>query len=386
MPFVNRRLLARLRRVRPVAVKEVRQILRDRRTLIVMLGFPIFMMLLFGYALNFDVKHIPLAVLDNDQTTQSRDLAESFLHSGYFDFSRSLSTEREVNEVLDGGRAQVVLVMPAGFADSLARGDNVAVQLAVDGSNSNTASTVIGYAGAIIQDYSQQLRATALMRIGRTNISLPIDYRPRVWYNPELKSASFLIPGIIVQILLLMTVISTSLSVVREKERGTMEQLVVSPLHPLQVIVGKSVPYIALSFIGATVVVLSGWLLFGVAVKGSWFWLFLATTAFLAGGLGMGLLISTIAGTQRMAYQFSGLLTMLPSFLLSGWIFPLRNMPIPVQVVSYIIPARYFLPVLRAIIVKGVGVETFWPQMVFLVVFAVVVISLSTARLRRQMS
>jgi ABC-2 type transport system permease protein len=383
---VNRRPLTRLRRVRPVAVKEVRQILRDRRTLVVMLGFPIVMMLLFGYALNFDVKHIPLAVLDNDQSGKSRDFAEGFLHSGYFDFSRHLSSEREVDEALDRGLAQVVLVVPAGFADSLARGVDVAVQVAVDGSNSNTASTVIGYAGAIMQAYSEQLRSDALMRIGRTNVAMPVDYRPHVWYNPELKSASFLIPGIIVQILLLMTVISTSLSIVREKERGTMEQLVVSPLRPLQVIVGKSMPYVALSFIGATVVVTSGWLLFGVPVKGSWLWLFLATTAFLAGGLGMGLLISTIAGTQRMAYQFSGLLTMLPSFLLSGWIFPLRNMPIPVQVVSYVIPARYFLPILRAVIVKGVGIETFWPQMVFLVVFAVAVIGLSTARLRRQMA
>jgi len=383
---VNRRLLTSLRRVRPVAMKEVRQILRDRRTLIVMLGFPIFMMLLFGYALNFDVKHIPLAVLDNDQSAKSRDFAESFLRSGYFDFAKPLASEHEVDQILDGGQAQVVLVVPAGFADSLARGSNVAVQVAVDGSNSNTASTVIGYAGAIMQSYSEGLRTTALSRIGRTNVALPIDYRPRVWYNPELRSTSFLVPGIIVQILLLMTVISTSLSIVREKERGTMEQLVVSPLHPLQVIVGKSVPYVVLSFIGATVVVLSGWLLFGVPVKGSWFWLFVATTAFLAGGLGMGLFISTIAGTQRMAYQFSGLLTMLPSFLLSGFIFPLRNMPIPVQVVSYIIPARYFLPVLRAIIVKGVGIEAFWPQMVFLVVFAIAVIGLSTARLKRQMA
>jgi ABC-2 type transport system permease protein len=383
---VNRRLLVRLRRVRPVAMKEVRQILRDRRTLTVMLGFPIFMMLLFGYALNFDVKHIPLAILDNDQSSASREFAASFLHSGYFEFRQALSSEREVDAALDGGFAQVVLVVPAGFSDSLARGSSVAVQVAVDGSNSNTASTVIGYAGAIMQAYSEKLRSTALARIGRRSVTMPIDYRPRVWYNPELKSASFLIPGIIVQILLLMTVISTSLSVVREKERGTMEQLVVSPLNPLQVIVGKSVPYIVLSFIGAAVVVLSGWLLFGVPVKGSWLWLFLATSAFLVGGLGLGLFISTIAGTQRAAYQFSGLLTMLPSFLLSGWIFPLRNMPVPVQVVSYIIPARYFLPVLRAIIVKGVGIETFWPNMVFLVAFAVAVIALSTARLRRQMS
>ena len=379
------RLATRVRRVRPVAVKEVRQMLRDRRTLAVLLLFPLGMMLLFGYALNFDVKHIPMAVLDNDHTSRSRDFVQSFAHSGYFDLGRYLSTEHEIDQVLDASQAQVVLVVPAGFARDLLRGGDVAVQLAVDGSNSNNAATVIGYAGAIMQAYSEKIRTTALARIGRANISLPIDYRPRVWYNPELKSASFLIPGIIVQILLLMTVISTSLSVVREKERGTMEQLVVSPLHPLEVILGKSVPYIILSFIGAAVIVLCGWVLFGVAVKGSLLLLALATGLFLAGGLGMGLLISTIANTQRMAYQFSGLLTMMPSFLLSGWIFPLRNMPVPVQIVSYIIPARYFLPVLRSIIVKGVGLADFWPQMVFLAVFAVGVIALSTARLSRQM-
>jgi ABC-2 type transport system permease protein len=245
---------------------------------------------------------------------------------------------------------------------------------------------VLGYVGAIAQGYSANIQMAALLRVGLTNVALPIDYRPRVWYNPELRSANYLIPGIIVQILMLMTVISTSLSVVREKERGTMEQLVVSPLHPFEVIVGKCAPYILLSLFGAAVVVLFGWFLFGVAVKGSLLLLFVVTLAFVIGGLGLGLLISTLANTVRVAYMFAGLLTMMPSFLLSGWIFPLRNMPIPVQIVSYIIPARYFLPTLRAIIVKGVGLSAFWPQLVFLVVFAVVVLTLSTARLRRQMS
>ena len=376
----------KLQRIKPIAVKEFRQVVRDTRTLAVLLFFPAFMMFLFGYALSFDVKHVPLAVLDNDRTAQSRDYIQSFLHSENFDLRFYLAGSNEVDAVLDDGRAQVVLVIPPDFADHLSRGDQVDVQINLDGSNSNSAATALGYVSAITADYSEQIRTRALKRVGMTSVALPIDYRPRVWYNPELRSARFLVPGIIVQILLIMTVISTSLSVVREKERGTMEQIIVSPLLPIEVIIGKCIPYVLLSMIGAAIVLMMGWLLFAVAVKGSILLLSLSMLVFLIGGLGMGLLISTVTGTQRAAFQMSALLTMLPSILLSGFIFPLRNMPIPIQVVSYLIPARYFLPILRGIIVKGTGLVTYWREMVFLVAFAVAVISLSTVRLRRQMS
>jgi ABC-2 type transport system permease protein len=376
----------KLQRIKPIAVKEFRQVVRDTRTLSVLLFFPAFMMILFGYALSFDVKHVPLAVLDNDRSAQSRDYIQNFLHSDKFDLRFYLAGSNEVDAVLDDGRAQVVLVIPPDFADHLSRGEPAEVQINLDGSNSNSAATALGYVSAVTQDYSEQIRTRTLKRVGITNVPLPIDYRPRIWYNPELRSARFLVPGIIVQILLIMTVISTSLSVVREKERGTMEQIIVSPLHPIEVIVGKCIPYVLLSMVGAVMVLVMGWLLFGVAVKGSILMLSFAMLVFLVGGLGMGLLISTLTGTQRAAYQMSALMTMLPSILLSGFIFPLRNMPIPIQVVSYIIPARYFLPVLRGIIVKGTGLVTYWREMLFLVVFAVAVISLSTARLRRQMS
>ena len=369
-----------------MAAKELRQIVRDWRTLAVLLFFPAFMMILFGYALNFDVKHVPLAVLDNDRTPRSRDFVQNFGHSEYFDLRGYLERESDIDEALDAGRVQCVLVIPPGFTQQLTRGATAEVQVNVDGSNSNSAAAVLGYVNAICLDYAGRVRATALLRAGLSGIAMPIDYRPRVWYNPELKSARFLIPGIMVQILLIMTVISTSLSVVREKERGTMEQLVVSPLGPAEVILGKTVPYLGIAFIGVGIVLFVGWALFGVAVKGSWFLLFGATLVFLVGGLGMGLLISTLTGTQRSAFQLSALLTMLPSILLSGFIFPLRNMPIPIQVVSYLIPARYFLPVLRGIILKGTGLSAFWPDLVFLVGFAILTLVLSTGRLRRQMS
>jgi ABC-2 type transport system permease protein len=374
------------RRIRPVAVKELRQLVRDKRTLAVLLAFPAFLMILFGYAFNFDVKHIRLAVLDQNRSPESRQFIQSFLNSEYFDLYQELNSSSEIDELLNKGRVLVALVIPADFSSGIAMGKDVRVQVNVDGSNSNTASTAVGYVSGVIQNYSSRLLADVLMRTGRTHGSVPIDYRPRVWYNPELRSTPFLIPGLIVMTLLLMSVISTSLSIVREKERGTMEQIIVSPIRPLDVILGKTIPYAAISLLGSVVVLLVSAVLFGVWVKGSWLLLYLATFFFLMGGLGLGLLISTLTSTQQGAYSFSGLLTMLPSVILSGWIFPIRNMPIPIQVVTYLIPARYFLPILRGIIVKGVGLSAYWEQMIFLVVFAIIIIFLSTMRLRRQMS
>ena len=374
------------RRIRPVAVKELRQLVRDKRTLAVLLAFPAFLMILFGYALNFDVKHIRLAVLDQDRSLESRQFIQSFLQSEYFDLYQELNSASEIDELLNKGRAMVALVIPADFSSGIAQGKDVHVQVNIDGSNSNTASTAVGYVSGVIQNYSSRLLTDVLMRSGRTHGSVPIDYRPRVWYNPELRSTPFLIPGLIVMTLLLMSVVSTSLSVVREKERGTMEQIIVSPIRPLDVILGKTIPYAFISLLGSVVVLLVSAVLFGVWVKGSWLLLYFATFFFLMGGLGLGLLISTLTSTQQGAYSFSALLTMLPSVILSGWIFPIRNMPIPIQVVTYVIPARYFLPILRGIIVKGVGLSAYWEQMIFLVVFALIIIFLSTMRLRRQMS
>jgi ABC-2 type transport system permease protein len=374
-----------LRRVTPIAIKEFRQIVRDRRSLALLLFFPAFLMVLFGFALNFDVKHIALAVLDQDQTPESREFVHSFLHSEYFDLRRQLDDPRKIDELLDEGRVQAVLVVPSDFSLRLARGQEAQVQINLDGSNSNAAATVLGYANAIAQDYSSRILTDALLRTGRSNAALPIDYRPRVWYNPELKSARFLVPGLIAIILMIMTVVSTSLSIVREKERGTMEQMIVSPVQPIELILGKTVPYVFSSLVGAAVVLLVGWVLFGVAVKGSWLLLFVATLLFLIGGLGLGLLLSTLTDSQQGAYMLSALVTMLPTVILSGFVFPIRNMPVLIQAVSYLVPARCFLPILRGIILKGVGLSAFWGQILFLAGFALVMMLLSTIRLQRQM-
>ena len=374
------------RRIRPIAVKEFRQIVRDKRSLILLLIYPALLMVLFGYALNFDVKHVSLAVLDQDNSRASREFIQSLLHSEYFDLQGYLSRPQEVDEVLDQSQVQAVLVVPSDFGVRLADGQEAKVQVNLDGANSNSASAVVGYITAACQSFSGRILADLLLRSGRNSISLPIDYRPRVWYNPELRSARFLIPGLIAIILLIMTVVSTSLSIVREKERGTMEQIIVSPVRPIEIILGKTIPYVLISLIASVVILVTGWGLFGIAVRGNILLLYLGMFVFLMGGLGLGLLISTLTHSQQAAFMISALLTMLPTIILSGFIFPIRNMPFVIRLVSYIIPARYFLPILRGIIVKGVGFGALWQSYLFLFAFAVVVILLSTARLRRQMA
>jgi ABC-2 type transport system permease protein len=251
----------------------------------------------------------------------------------------------------------------------------------VDGEESTTAGTAVGYVNAIAQSYSNEIVLKAMARKGRRGELLPVDSRPRVWFNPDLKSARFLVPGLMGFILMIVVVISTSLSVVREKERGSLEQITVSPAKPIDLILGKTIPYAVISLVSSHLVLLLGYLLFDVSIKGSYLWLLLGMVFFLVSGLGMGLLISTIAQTQQAAFSISVLTTMLPTFILSGFVFPIRNMPVAIQVVTYFIPARYFLFILRSIMLKGVGLSAFWSQMVFLVVFAVLTLGVSSARL-----
>jgi ABC-2 type transport system permease protein len=372
-----------LRRIKPIVIKEFRQVSRDKRTLGVLLFIPAFMLVMFGYALNFDVKHISLAIYDEDRSKTSRDFASSFFHSEYFDLKYRLNGTREIDGLMNDDKIKVALVIPRDFSEQLLAGRDAVVQVIVDGSNSNTASTAIGYINAVVQSYSTDIITASLLRIGHAGFSMPVDYRPRVWYNPELKSEKFLVPGLIAFILMVIAVISTSLSVVREKERGTMEQIVVSPIRPTEFILGKTIPYVVISLVATVAILAVGSVLFGVAVKGSYVLLFLVTLVFLTGGLGLGLLISTIAETQQLAFMIAVILTMLPTFLLSGFVFPIRNMPIAIQAITYLVPARYFLAALRGIVLKGVGLSALWQQLLFLLAFATLAIGVSSARMKR---
>jgi len=370
----------------PIVRKEFRQIIRDKRILGVLLFFPALMLFAFGYALNFDVKNTRMAVYDEDRSSASREFIQQFFTSEYFMNVQSLVSKSEINDLLDGEQVRVVLVVPSSFSKDIQRGQAASVQVIVDGANSNAAATVLGYMNAIIQQYSLKVMTESFMRIGRQQIVLPINYQPRVWYNPELRSAKFLVPGLIAFILMVTTVVSTALAVVRERELGTMEQIMVSPIRPIELILGKTIPYTLISFLATATILVTGYVLFDVSIKGSVVLLSFVTLLFLLGGLGVGMLISTLVESQQLAFMIAVIISMLPTFILSGFVFPIRNMPMIIQAATYFIPARYFLVALRAIILKGAGLSAFWDQAIFLAVYAAAMIGISSLRMRKFLS
>jgi ABC-2 type transport system permease protein len=367
----------------PIVRKEFRQIKRDKRILSILLFIPALMLLMFGYALNFDVKHTSMAVYDEDRSSVSRKFIEQFFISEYFNKVQTLESKAEINGMLDGEHARVVLIIPSTFTKDIQRGGDASIQVIVDGANSNAAATVLGYINAIVQQYSVKVMTESFIRMGRQTIMMPIDFQPRVWYNPELESAKFLVPGLIAFILMVTAVISTALAIVRERELGTMEQLMVSPVKPIELILGKTIPYTIISLFATVAILFLGYILFDVSIKGSIFLLSLVTFVFLVGSLGMGLLISTLVETQQLAFMIAVFVSMLPTFILSGFVFPIRNMPIIIQGVTYLLPARYFLVALRAVILKGAGLSAFWDQALILAIYAVIMIGISSLRMRK---
>jgi ABC-2 type transport system permease protein len=372
-----------VRRLSAVVVKEVRQVRRDPLSLMMLLGLPAFMLVLYGYALNFDVKHVRLAVEDRDMSAASRELVASFTRSTYFELVATPQPGEDLERLLEDGVARAVLVIPERYGSELAAGRAVVVQMLLDGADSTTASTVLGYARALAAETNGALVAASLTRAGE-RLVVPIDFQPRVLFNPELESTQFLVPGLIGFLLMLTAVLSTALSVVREKERGTMEQLRVAPLRTWELIVGKTIPYLGLSLLATLIILVSARLLFGVEIKGSPLDLLVAVLLYLFGALGFGLLISTIATTQSFAFEVGAIGSMLPAILLSGFIFQIRIMPEWLQAITYLVPARFFLVILRGIILKGEGLLTYWDDVVALVIFGVVVVVLASARLARR--
>jgi ABC-2 type transport system permease protein len=375
-----------MRRVLAVASKELRQILRDRRSLLILLFIPAFFLLLFGYALNFDIRNVTLAVQDQDRSTKSRELVSAFVNSGYFRLVGYIDSPDELDRLVDQGAARAILAIPPGFERDLALRRPVTVQAIIDGDNANTASTVVGYVRRLVGEYSgAQLHAVQRGSAPRESGPAPaIGIEPRIWYNPQLRSTLFLVPGLIAYISMITAVVSTALSVVREKERGTMEQVRMAPISPLPYILGKTLPYLAISFVSAVVVILAAMLLFDLPMRGSWLLLCGAILLFLIGAQAQGLLISTLAGSQQVAFQLALLSSLLPTMMLSGFIFPISSMPVVVQAITHVVPARYFLVALRAIVLKGAGVMAFWQELVALAIFATLVMGLASLRLRRE--
>ena len=363
-----------------VGRKEFRQIARDRRSLMVLLFVPAFFLLLYGYALNFDVQNIQLAVHDSDRSQASRELVNAFVESGYFQLTADVSNFREYEVLIDRGEVRAVLVLPAGLQRDLLNGHRVPVQVIVNGDNSNTATTVMGYALRVLQTASAQYQGQAAVRGGTALINV----ESRVWYNPQLRSALFLIPGLIAYIGMISAVISTSLSVVREKERGTMEQVRMAPLGTGSYIIGKTLPYFAISLVTSIFIVLASMALFELPMNGSWILLIVALSLYLAGALGLGLMISTVAESQQVAFQLAVLSSFLPTMILSGFVFPIASMPAAIQAITLVVPARYFIVALRSIVLKGAALSTFWTELAALAVYATFMLALASRRLKSQ--
>ncbi len=370
-------------RILAVVLKEFHQMKRDPRALILSGIIPAVLLILFGYGITTDINRIPMSVLDRDNTTESRELVSKFSGSGFFTVVEQTDTYSNTDRLFDRNLAKVSIVIPKGFSRSIARGGKADIQTLVDGSDSNTASVALGYVREVLGDYSERLSMKYLRREGIRNVRPLVDYRARIWYNPELRSHNFIVPGLTAIIMMILTVLMTSMAIAKEKEMGTMEHIMVSPIKGYEIIIGKIIPYILVALFDIAVVIAIGRTLFGVPMRGNLGELLVGTLFFLTSTLGVGLLISSVVETQQAAMAASLLTAVLPSFVLSGFIFPIRSMPRPIQLVTYLIPARYYLVILRGIFIKGVGLLEVWGELLCLVVFATLVLTLSFLRMRR---
>ncbi len=372
--------------LRAMIRKEFRQVFRDPHTLGILLLVPMLLLVLFGYAISMDVDNIVVGVLDNDKSPESRRITELFQVLDVFSPGESPTSPAEAEEALVDGRLNAALVIPSGFGRDLEAGKSPSLQLLIDGSNVLVASTAQGYIDAMFFDLS--LRLDTEWRVptaaGAATFTPPIDFRPRTWFNPELRSTVFLIPGLIAFIMVITAVLSTALSVVREKEKGTMEMLDASPLSSTTLIIGKTVPFMVISMLETVLILIAGRVLFGVGIMGSISLLLGITFLFLLSCLGIGLLISTVVDTQQSAFLLATIVIVLPTLILSGFIYPIRNMPLPVQAVTFLIPARYFITAERALMIRGAGAGSIWPQSVVLLGFSIFTLGLSSLRLGRR--
>jgi ABC-2 type transport system permease protein len=369
--------------IKPIIIKELRHIRRDPRTLSMLLALPIFLLVMFGYAINLDVKSIPLAVYDGDKSEISRNFIDEFTHTEYFVLKYYLDSPAAIDELVMNESAEVAISIPPDFSENLLEKKTACVQVIIDGSNPTVGASAVGYIGMIAADYAGTAEYFAAGAESGMRRRLPVESLPRIWFNPELLSSRFLIPGLVTFILMVTAVISTSLSIVREKERGTIEQLVVSPIKSYELLIGKAIPYFFIALFNASCVLGASYLLFGIAIKGSYLVFFIVTLVFLAGSLALGILISTFVDSQQNAFMVAVFLTVLPSYILSGFVFPLRNMPVLIQAISYLVPNRYFLTAIRSIMVRGVGIESFFSEFIALLIFDCFVISAAILRLRR---
>ena len=379
-------------RISVILRKEFLQALREPRMRVLLFVPPMVQLIVFGFAVNLDVDHARIAWMDLDRTPESRDLRDRFTGSGRFDIVAEPRSEEDVQRTLDRGEAQAVVQILHGFARDVARGQSAEVQVLIDGTNSNTASLVSSYAGEIIAAYSAdvmagQQRVRVLTRSPGSAVSASVPQvtaRSRVWFNPDLYSRNYFVPGVIANIIMLVTLMLTALAIVREKEIGTMEQLMVTPVRPLELMLGKTLPFALVGLLDVGLVTGIALLLFHIPLHGSFALLMCCAVLFLMTTLGAGLFLSTISQTQQQAMMASFFFST-PAFMLSGFAFPIHNMPVAVQYLTYLNPVRYFIEIVRGIFLKGSGVDVLWPQMLCLAVYGVVILGLSAMRFHKKL-
>lgn len=373
------------RRLWAVARKEALHIRRDPRSLGLAIGIPMLMIVLFGYALTLDVDRVPLVVWDQSGTTESRDYVSRFTGSRYFLLLGDVGGYAEIERALDRREAFIALVIPPDFGRRLGAGEAAPVQAVIDGSDSNTAAIVLGYATAVTQEHSQRVSLEQIRRRIGTAAAPPLELRARVWFNADLESKNFIIPGLIAVIMGLIAALLTSLTVAREWERGTMEQLISTPVRGVELIVGKLLPYFVIGMVDVLIAVVMAVYVFDVPLRGSVPLLFGTAGLFIVGTLAQGILISVLARQQLLASQLAMVSTFLPAFLLSGFMFAIPNMPVVVQAITHIVPARYFVAIVKGIYLRGVGLEVLWRDAVFLGAFAFVVAGLAILKFRKKL-
>ena len=375
-----------LERLYHMLVKEFIQVLRNPRMRAVIFIVPVVQVLIIGYAVNTDVRHVPLAVYDLDRTPSSRDLITRFEGSGCFDVVRRLSSEQEIQAVLDSGVAKAVLRFNRGFSEDLKGGRTASVQLLLDGSDSNTASVVLSDASHIAADFNRAMLQERFARtMGLRLEAEPVTLVSRAWFNPNLDSRNFFVPGVLAMLVAVVSIILSAMAIVREREIGTMEQIMVTPIRSYELILGKLIPFTIVGMVNVCVVITVMVFGFGIPVQGSVFLLFVLTGAFLMTSLGVGLFVSTISRTQQQAMMTAIFFVMMPMMYISGFVFPIENMPAPLQYLSLGIPMRYYLIIIRSIILKGVGISTLWPQAVMLVLMGSAILVASALRFRKKL-
>ena len=373
------------RRVKALSKKEFIQIWRDPRSLALAIAIPMLLLILFGFALTLDVDNVPLAIWNQDKSQISTDFLLNFEKSRYFKVVGYFDNYRQLQELIDGNKALMALVIPKDFSKYIKGGRTAPVQLLVDGSDSNTATIAMGYADSIVARYNAELIAETFAKFGK-NAQNPVDMRPRVWFNEDLKSRNFIIPGLIAVIIMIIAALLTSLTIAREWERGTMEQLISTPIKTNELMFGKFVPYFVIGFIDLLIAAGMAKFVYDIPCRGNIMLLFGLSAVFLTGALTLGIFISTAAKSQLLASQLAIITTFLPAFLLSGFAYAISNMPYAIQQITRVVPARYFIVILKGIYLKGVGVRVLWSEAAFLILFSVIMIVLTNLKFKKKVA